>query len=549
MGSFFIFAAHSSRALAAIDPRPVPNFGLMWNNDGDLSFTGQTPSESVRNLKEMVDRLAGTPVKTLCQSVGAGTDIVYYPTKVASTWGWRPLPNDPEPERTARIKAGIDANIDAPRISGTEAIKLGIRFVPSIRMNDWHYAANALHDPLTSRFWMQHHDQLDIGEGHSPLNNPSAAHECANLLDFGHQETRDYRLAEIDEVINRYQDIMTGVELDFMRAPIFFRRGEAEQNAPLMTDLVRKVRARLDEIGARRHRTYYLFVRVPPTLDNCHWAGLEVEKWMSQRLVDVVIPSQLMTLSHDMPVDKFVAAAGTSGCKIYPAILPRTGYGWAFSDHPTKASYAAGPDRRPLPELIHGAASNYWFMGAAGIQIFNFGWPDDDWTTLVIHNLTQPAALSREDLVYAITPAYYLDSENNYQYRKQVPSLLPTDTAKRFTIIVGNRFDQPEKAATPDYVGLRIGLRGVNAEDVMQVTLNGRVLHNGPLSKVYLPTSAKNDPAAPSAYVQFPLSDYGLIRQGPNEVRLRFQPSVRGADCVVNDVQIGVLYKHKLFSW
>ena len=59
-------------ACTAATGRGVPDFGLMFNNDGDLSFTGATPEESVRNLRLMVATLAGTPVKTLMYSVGSG---------------------------------------------------------------------------------------------------------------------------------------------------------------------------------------------------------------------------------------------------------------------------------------------------------------------------------------------------------------------------------------------------------------------------------------------------------------------------------------------
>ena len=363
--AFLVIACTSSGLIAATsstDRRPVPDLGMIWNNDGDLSFTGNTPEESVRNFKLMIDRLAGTPVKTLTLSVGAGSDILYYPTKVASNWGWRNLPDDPEPVRTQKAKAATDAGIDAPRVAMEETARLGIGFIPSLRMNDWHFCAKALTDPLTSRFWMEHHETATIGKGRSPLDDPSALRECENLLDFTRPEVREFRLAQINEIIDRYQDGMLGVELDFNRVQIFFPRGSADAGAPLMTELVKQVRERLDSVGAKNGKTYCLLVRVPPTLRNCHWAGLEVEKWMQQRLVDVVIPAQLMTLSQDMPVDEFVAASHGSGCKLYPAIYPRSGFYWPFTETPPKAGYAGG---------LNAARQWKWFAGC--IQLLAHG--------------------------------------------------------------------------------------------------------------------------------------------------------------------------------
>lgn len=540
----------STRSAPAGKIRPVPELGLIWNNDCDLAFTGDTPEESVRNFRLMVDRLAGTPVKTLTLSVGAGSDILYYPTKVASNWGWRELPDDRDPVRTRKAKQGTDAGIDAPRVAMEEAARLGIQFVPSLRMNDWHFCAKALTDPLTSRFWMEHHERLTIGKGRSPIDDPGAAMECENLLDFSHEEVRAFRLAQVQEIIDRYQDQMLGVELDFNRVQVFFPRGAAESAAPLMTDLVKQVRDRLDAAGARHRKTYYLLVRVPPALKNCRWAGLDVERWMKERLVDVVIPAQLMTLSHDMPVNEFVAAAGDGGCKIYPAIYPRSGFHWPFSEKAPVGGYPGGPDRRASPEMIRGAASNYWHMGAAGFQIYNFGWPDDDWTILSIHDLAHPAALAREDRTYVITPTYYLDHEDNYEYRKQIPLALRANEPNELTLYVGERFDEQEKSPAPDYLGLRIGLRNAMPANALEITLNGTVLHQGALETVFTATNGEQfrgggNPDPATAYIQFAIKDASKLSAGKNAIVIRTAEQ----GLIVSECQLAVRYHRKLFSW
>lgn len=79
-------------------------FQLMQNLDGDLSFTGDTPAESKAKLEKLVDDIASGPARSLMWSIGAGSDILYYPTKVASTWGWRVTRYNDDPKWKTRIE-------------------------------------------------------------------------------------------------------------------------------------------------------------------------------------------------------------------------------------------------------------------------------------------------------------------------------------------------------------------------------------------------------------------------------------------------------------
>ena len=145
--------------LAVFSPAaPLPDFGVLLNDDGDFSFTSLDPAESVRNLKAQVDSLAGTSVKTLTWSVGAGSEILYYPTKVANVWGWRPIPEKYEKafgSWSRKAQAGLAAGVDPIRVVGERAKALGIYFVPSYRMNDDHFIFDPMEYPLTGKFWLE----------------------------------------------------------------------------------------------------------------------------------------------------------------------------------------------------------------------------------------------------------------------------------------------------------------------------------------------------------------------------------------------------------
>ena len=501
--------------------REVPDFGLMFNNDGDRSFASSDPQEATQKLQAAIDSLADAPVKTLMYSVASGSDILNYPTKVSSVWGWRKTRHDNDPKFQARITNGracIGAGMDGPRVAGEQANRLGIAFVPSLRMNDSHFAVDPFESPLTGEFWLENHKRLTIGvSGESPWQE-----EKANLFDFSHKEVRHYRLAVLFEMIDRYQDIMAGIEMDFNRVQVLFPKGTADERSHLVTDMLADVRQRLDEVGKKNGKDYYLLVRVPPTPKNCRWAGLDIQEWMDNRLVDVLIPAQLMSLSHDMPIHEFVSICEPAGCKVYPALYPRTGYMWPFTPNPSDSTYTTSPTRRATPQLLAGAAANYWYNGAEGMQLFNFGFTKSDWKDQLMQSIAAPLAVKKVNRTYAVTPAYHQDYLNLHQYRKQLPADLIQREPQVFTLNVGENLSDTSTDPTPHYCAVRLGFRNARNELPIKVELNGVEIHSGSNADglIRAPGGDKTDwsyyTPPPTLVLQLPIDDLTLVKQGVN---------------------------------
>ena len=304
----------------------------------------------------------------------------------------------------------------------------------------------------------------------------------------------------------------------------------------------------MDELGVEDGRAYHLFVRVPPALKNCRWAGLDVAGWLDRRLVDVLIPSQLMTLAHDMPIDEFVAIARPAGCKVYPSLYPRTSYTWPFAATPSTSSYASPTSRLVSPELVRGAASNYRYMGASGFQLFNFTLPPDARAYQIVRDIARPATLTQATRTYAITPAYYLDYEDSYQYKKHIPIDLKAGTPCNLPLIVGEDLTDRALAPPPDLCALRLGMRGASPDLEMSVRLNGVSLHTGAVGEglVAVTGSAPADggahPDPPSAYLQLPLSRLTTLNQGLNTLELIIRIPGAGGNVSLVEVQLGVVY-------
>ena len=286
--TLFLLASLACSSVFA-GPRPVPDLGLITNADGDNAFRADTLEESQKLLRGEVDGYADVGIKTFTYSIGAGSEILLYPTKVSNTWGWRKTKYDADPAwgpRIERNRKAIEAGGDGPRTAGEQAKKRGMYFFPSHRMNDGHYAFGQPPEeyPLSGKFWLENRD-LEIKD--SPIKGKP---EYGHLLDYTHEKVRNYRLAQAYEAIDRYQDIMDGYELDFTRFQVFFPAGKAWERRDLITDVVRKVRQRLDERGKANGKSYLLMVRVPPAPHNCKWAGLDVERWAADGLIDVLSP-------------------------------------------------------------------------------------------------------------------------------------------------------------------------------------------------------------------------------------------------------------------
>ncbi|GEP45138.1 hypothetical protein [Brevifollis gellanilyticus] len=503
---------------------------LMQNLDGDLSFVGDTPEESRDKLQKLVGAIADGPVKSLMWSIGAGSDVLYYQTRVASTWGWRFTKYNKDPKwekRIERCRIATEAGLDAPRIVGEVARARGLRFYPSYRMNDAHYCSDPLYYPLTGRFWMEHQDAT---LGTTPVQG---AEVYQHLLNYAREEVRAYRLGVIVEAMNRYADLMDGFELDFNRFQVFFPPGQAEPNMHLLTEMVQKAREELNRISKEQKRPMKLIVRVPPAVKNCTWAGIDLATWIKGHLVDAIIPTQVMTLAHDMPLEEFVALAKPEGIEVIGSLYGRSGYHWPFSAEHTEASYMKEVSRTPDAAKFLGAALNQRQMGASGHQIYNYILHTDPLTVKALS--TQQG--SRR---YCITTAYFHDHLDTYEYRKQLPAFLGVDGKVTLRVMMG---ENPAKAHARAY--LRLGLNGANQkyDDVkMTVTLNGETFHEGSTAAQMVVTKGLRHgiscSPATEAYVQWPVKDASLLKQGWNTIEISLQAASQPLEVVETEITL-----------
>jgi hypothetical protein len=553
----FGLSACFSAGMAAAAPREIPDLGLITNADGDNAFRAETLEESQKLLRAEVDGNADVGVKTFCYSIASGSEIMLYPTKVGSTWGWRKTKYDEKPEwgpRIDRNRRNMEAGGDGPRTVGEQAKKRGMCFFPSQRMNDGHYCFGTPPEeyPLTGRFWLENRD-LVIKD--SPVK---ARPEYGQLLDYSQEKVRNYRLAQAYEAMDRYQHLMDGYELDFTRFQIFFPAGKAWERRDLMTDVVRKVRQHLDELGKANGKAYALIARIPPAPHNCQWAGLDVAKWASDGLVDVIVPSQMMNMGFEQPIDKFVKMVQGTGVRVYAGLLPRVGWSWELTpvDRPTVKDFGR-PDRQLSIPQLRAVAMNSQSLGADGLYLFNFShyarWGKTPSGPKAVR-LAEPQTLATQDQVYSISKAYWYDNEDGYEYRKQLPETLTSSEAKTFKLHVGANVGDAKVWQALRRSILRLGFRDLAPGTTLSVKLNGNDVLTDAADAAIVTTDPADAATAKIVKAQkdlasdvlpITLKDVSAIHQGQNEVTVSVKTTsgARGAKPpTLTDIDLGLFF-------
>ncbi|MGB0579252.1 MAG: hypothetical protein ACPGVU_06070, partial [Limisphaerales bacterium] len=195
-----------------------------------------------------------------------------------------------------------------------------LEFFCSFRMNDIHDGAvdpsgKLVYPHLFSEFKRDHPEYL-LGKVGERLPGRPYGSRSACGVDYGIPEVRDHLFRMVEEVVQSHD--LDGVELDFFRHTIFFLRHAREgrvgtDEREQMTNLVRRIRKMFDREGRKRGRPILLSIRVPDSVGFCRDIGLDIERWLQEDLVDLLMPSGYFRLTpwsesvalgqkHDVPV-------------------------------------------------------------------------------------------------------------------------------------------------------------------------------------------------------------------------------------------------------
>jgi len=519
-------------------------FRLIWEAEWNDIPCADYPLTKERWLEECIQPLVGTHVDAifynLCSSDGyvaelkTGELLMNDFEQLGDAWCWRYREN---------TKKLIEADANPPKLAVDHGHRLGLKVIPIIRMNDPH---DQYFKYEVSRFKKQN-PQLLLGHGKYPFDwetgfggLPPELKQGIDaftwgMFDFAHPEVRQHKLAIIEEFITRWDN--DGVSLDFDRDPRYFRASGSGENAALMTELIRRVRAILDRTGQERGRRLYLHVRVIPRIQTCYDRGLDVATWVQEGLVDAITPGcGYMTLSLDL--QPWLELVKGRNCWVYPSVNH-----WRTTEE-TRAwaalMYQRGAHGLNLfnyGHLLHGHDANTApLSGRTGSVWFSEVHPE---YYRVLHEIDDPRSLARKNKRYVLESVPHGDvigeaGKNHRDYRAigDIALPLPLRIGKnRLEFGCGDDLAQARAHGTTPEVTLRLRLVHLTAADSYDVSLNGSLL------------PAESRQAGDDHWVSLPVPDE-LLRLGNNlleiDVRKRNAPEAPQAE--LNRVEILIEY-------
>ena len=310
------------------NPRPRGEVRVVYTSDhANIGHYLMTSSPSAAELRRVIDVHAGNGVDIFAQTVFQ---------KHGVGWFW---PEHRDHEHWGGLNEAFDkiAKEGQPpiKVAIDQCHKRGIRFLATFRMADRHPGSGK---GLANRKDLQIPDVRDGG------------------MDYTHDEVRDWVFGLADEILRRFD--VDGLEFDFCRWMHVFPRKTAQESHPIMTQLLRRVRNRLDAESKKRGRKLILGTRVPLTLVECKALGYDIATWIKEGLVDYVAPSDFFFTDFNAKVEDFAALTRGSRCMLFPAVHPKTC--WQDQDHFMSL------------ENYRAAAQNLYAAGADGISVFNF---------------------------------------------------------------------------------------------------------------------------------------------------------------------------------
>jgi len=415
---------------------PAKKYRVIFNCDGH-AVAKDAKGDLKQWIANLFEPLADSHVDALFWCDGAGGNTANYDSQVLERTGKR------AGKPRTYIDRWIEEGNDPPKVVVREARKRKLDVFYSFRIND-------IHDS----FIPDEKPTFKINNPHW-LIGPRKYGEVTSFptaLNFAIPEVRELKFRVIEELFEKYD--FDGLEIDFLRSAPYFLPGTEAKNAPLLTGLLRRVRAHLDQRGKARGRPIRLAVRVNESLRSCQLDGYDVPAWIEQGLVDhISLGSGVM----DIEVGEFKKLAAPRGIYVYPVL-----YGW-----PSKYN--------PIPdELATGLALNYWSQGADGIYLFNW-FPHTKnnsektgaYMAGLLKELGNPNALrARPRVMFAADRGR---PQRAYQYNWLhcvLPKALPEGKPLSATIRVGDKLT--------GRVTVEMQVDNLQIKDVVVVSLNGK---------------------------------------------------------------------------
>lgn len=368
----------------------------------------------------------------------------------------------------------------------------GIEVFWSMRMNDTHDVAHTPEKPyLLFPPLKEEHPEWLVGAHDAPT-----PHGRWSSVDYAVEEIRDLAFAYIDEVCRNYD--VDGIELDFFRHLCFFASTAnggvaSDDERALMTDLMRRVRVMTEEVGVERGRPILVAMRVPDSVEFCRDMGLDLELWLEEGLLDILITSGYFRLN---PWEYSVELGHAHGVAVYPCLTD---------------SRVRGETRfrRASLESYRGRAMSAWAAGADGIHTFNLFNPNSP----IFREIGDPQTIATGEKLYFPSivdgdPNRWLAGGAKYRttpvLTPNYPMSLTPEAPVSIEIAIGEDFEMARAGGGEPSATLHIEAPGIARADQLDLTFNGHRVEGGTVAE---------------GWIDYPLQ-VDWIRRGSNTVQI-----------------------------
>jgi hypothetical protein len=409
--------------------------------------------------------------------LGSHVDSIFY-----CTWssGFGLFTHDTKVGKVFATKDAMFAKNMAPALiaAGTDPLRVmtdfgrkhGIEIFWSFRVNDTHDGSTAEYGPImfAANQLKRDHPEWLIG---SPAQKPKFG--AWSAVDFGRAEVRDLAFKYVEEVCRNYP--VDGVELDFFRHPVLFKRPAQsgtvcnDEERGVLSDLIRRIRRMSEQEGVKRGRPILVAVRVPDSTEYSRAIGIDIETWLAEGLVDLMIVGGYFQLND---WSRSVALARQHGVKVYPSL------------DESRLRDAGAKQLRSSVAAYRGRTAAARQAGVDGVYLFNSFNPRDQ----IWRELGSDAALATLDKDYfasvlgrgaAAGGAYpHADFIRVSQLNPAQPTALAPGVAATTTFFVGDDF-QNRSGGTPPTLKLRLQFNRAMRSDEVAVKLNDATLDRG----------------------------------------------------------------------
>jgi hypothetical protein len=384
---------------------------IFMNNDGNdpINCAAEVSKEGL--LKKRTRALANTQVDvlsycTFCAGFGNFTHF----TKVGNIF----TTTEP-PFQTNKTKDFLAAGIDPLRTMIEFMHANNKECFWSMRMNDTHDGGRKpeTQGPVLFRNnpLKQSHPEWLMGRPDEKPSRPSWS-----AVNYGVAEIRDLAFRFFEEVCQDYD--VDGVEMDFFRHPVFFkattdRKSVTQLERDQMTELMACIRKMTDAAGRKRGRPILVAVRVPDSAEYCKAIGLDIEKWLADDLIDILVMSGYFQIND---WEYSVALAKKYGVKVYASL------------DESRVTDPIAMQRRKTDMAYRGRALNALDAGMDGVYLFNLFNPDRK----IWNELHSPEIMKKLDRDYFASIRGERDAAGgNLSYKKFVTAELFEPNAAR----------------------------------------------------------------------------------------------------------------------